>query len=95
MSSNNKPLWEDEDEVDVLDEIKETNKLIVYNDDVNSFEHVIQTLRKVCKHTMEQAEQCTIIIHTKGKCSVKSGSYTELEHYKYAINDRGINAEIE
>lgn len=68
--------------------------LIVYNDDVNTFEHVIETLITVCKHTPEQAEQCTIIIHFKGKCAVKKGSFEELIPMRTALCDRGLSAEI-
>ena len=83
--------WEIE-EVDVID-IEEHN-LVVYNDDVNTFDHVIQTLIEVCNHTPEQAEQCTIIIHYKGKCSVKEGSFEKLKAMRDAICDRGISAEV-
>ncbi|GAB4395796.1 MAG: ATP-dependent Clp protease adaptor ClpS [Microscillaceae bacterium] len=79
----------DEDVVTV-----EEHKLIVFNDDVNTFDHVIQTLIEVCGHTPEQAEQCTWIIHYKGKCVVKDGSFEELKPMRDAICDRGISAEI-
>ena len=82
------------EEVEVDEDQLPTNHLIVYNDDKNTFEWVIVTLMKVCKHTLEQAEQCTHIIHHKGKCSVKEGSFEELEPLKYGINDAGINADI-
>jgi len=74
---------------------EDINDLIVYNDDVNTFEHVINTLIKVCKHTPEQAEQCTLLVHYKGKCAVKKGSFVDLIPYRQAIVDAGINAEIE
>jgi len=76
-----------------VDEFLERD-LIVFNDDVNSFDHVIDTLIKVCKHTQEQAEQCTLIIHHNGKCSVKRGSFEKLQPMRSAICDRGISAEI-
>ena len=66
--------------------------LIVFNDDVNTFDHVIQTLMEVCDHTPEQAEQCTWIIHYKGKCVVKEGSFEKLKPMRDAICDRGISA---
>ena len=69
--------------------------LIVYNDDFNTFEHVINTLIKVCKHDAHQAEQCTYIIHYKGKCSVKKGSYQELKTMRESISEAGIKATIE
>jgi len=68
--------------------------LVVYNDDFNTFEHVINTLIKVCKHSSEQAEQCTWIIHYKGKCSVKKGTYDELHPMKDSICNAGIDAKI-
>ena len=75
-------------------EITELKDLIVFNDDVNTFEHVIETLIKVCKHTPEQAEQCTLLIHYKGKCAVKKGSYEELRPMREAICEVGIDAKI-
>ena len=74
---------------------EDINDLIVYNDDVNTFEHVINTLVKVCKHSAEQAEQCTLLVHYKGKCAVKKGAFTELIPFRQGILDAGINAEIE
>ena len=81
---------------DVLTEeiLEETSNLIVYNDDVNSFKHVIKTLVEVCHHSLEQAEQCTCIIHNHGKCAVKEGTYDDLVPLCSAICDRGISAEI-
>jgi len=69
--------------------------LIVWNDEVNTFEWVIETLMDVCKHSQEQAEQCAMIIHTQGKYAVKQGSYKELKPMCDAITERGINATIE
>ncbi len=69
--------------------------LVVHNDNYNTFDHVINTLIKVCKHDTHQAEQCTYIIHYKGKCSVKNGSFTELKPMKDGITDAGIAATIE
>jgi ATP-dependent Clp protease adaptor protein ClpS len=69
--------------------------LIVFNDDVNTFDHVIESLIKVCKHEVEQAEQCTWIIHFNGKCQVKRGEYEKLEPLCTALLERGISAEIQ
>lgn len=68
--------------------------LMVYNDDFNTFEHVINTLVKVCKHDVHQAEQCTFLIHYKGKCSVKKGLYEELKPMREGISSEGIKASI-
>ncbi len=87
--------WSDTS-VDVLDEVVETavHNLVVFNDDVNTFEHVIDTLIDVCEHTPEQAEQCTLLIHYKGKCAVKNGSWEELVPMRNEICRRGISAEV-
>ncbi|MEZ4902153.1 MAG: ATP-dependent Clp protease adaptor ClpS [Spirosomataceae bacterium] len=87
-------------EIDVIEEIKEEvvekalHNLVVFNDDVNTFDHVIDTLMDVCEHTPEQAEQCTIIIHYKGKCRVKNGTWEELVPMRQEICRRGISAEV-
>lgn len=75
-------------------EVIDVNNLVVFNDDFNTFDHVIQTLIKVCKHTPEQAEQCTWLIHYKGKCAVRSGPVEELNPMRQAICDAGIDARI-
>jgi ATP-dependent Clp protease adaptor protein ClpS len=86
--------WEFESsEVDVLEDQPWT--LIVWNDEVNTFEWVIDTLVEVCDHSAEQAEQCAMLIHSQGKYGVKSGSFEELEPMCTAITDRGIGATIE
>lgn len=71
------------------------SKLVVYNDDHNSFDWVIQCFCKYLKHGSEQAEQCALIIHTKGKCEVKSGSKADLKPFKEALIDAGLSAVIE
>lgn len=81
-----------EEEV-VVEDIK-LYSIVVYNDEVNTFDYVIDTLMEYCEHTFEQAEQCTLIIHFKGKCSVKNGDFEELAPIRTAITDRGISAEI-
>ena len=78
-----------------VDEVTvDEQNVVIYNDDYNTFEHVIATLIKVCKHTNEQAEQCTWLIHHKGKCAVKSGEFERLVPIKNAICDAGIDAKI-
>jgi ATP-dependent Clp protease adaptor protein ClpS len=81
---------------DLLEAIENTDvkDLVVFNDDFNTFEHVIKTLIRVCKHTLEQAEQCTLLIHYKGKCAVRTGSYEELNPMREAICEAGIDAKI-
>ncbi len=80
----------------VLEEVieQDLHDLIVYNDDINTFDHVIETLIKVCKHDSSQAEQCTLIIHYKGKCTVKMGTFIELKPMCQSICDAGIQAAV-
>lgn len=93
-----KPLHKQEEQelVDVMEAVETTElmDLVVFNDDVNTFDHVISTLIRVCQHTPEQAEQCTFLIHYKGKCAVKSGSFDFLRPFREAICEAGIDARI-
>ncbi len=82
-------------DTDVLTEETTGYNLILWNDDVNTFEWVIETLIEICGHSTEQAEQCAMLIHYKGKYAVKTGSYEVLKPQCDAINDRLINATIE
>ncbi|NQZ77798.1 MAG: ATP-dependent Clp protease adaptor ClpS [Ekhidna sp.] len=88
--------FEIEEEIEVSEDIgsEDVRDLMVYNDDFNTFEHVIETLIKVCKHDVHQAEQCTYLIHYKGKCSVKKGMYEELKPMREGITSKGIKASI-
>lgn len=71
------------------------SKLVVFNDDHNSFDWVIECFCNYLKHTPEQAEQLALIIHTKGKAAVKEGIKEELEPYKTALLDAGLTVEIQ
>ena len=87
-------------EFPIIEEFKDVegqgkNSLILHNDEVNTFDFVIESLIEVCKHTTEQAEQCTYLVHYKGKCDVKSGSFDFLRPMRTALVDRGLNATIE
>lgn len=79
---------------ETLEKIISKRDLVVYNDDVNTFDHVIDSLIKVCKHEVEQATQCTYIIHYKGKCDVKKGTFEELKPMCESLLEKGITAEI-
>lgn len=74
--------------------VSREHEIIVYNDDYNTFDHVIDTLINTCDHNPHQAEQCTLIIHYKGKCAVKTGEYKDLKPRCSRILEAGINAEI-
>ena len=78
----------------LAEETANQHEIVMYNDDVNTFDHVIDTLMRVCKHTAEQAEQCSLIIHYKGKCTVKTGELTELIPQCTALLEAGLSAEI-
>lgn len=86
-------------ETDVLvltkEQVKEYNELILWNDDVNTFDHVINTLMELCDHDEDQAHQCALIVHNNGKCAVKRGDYETLRPICTAILDRGISATID
>lgn len=70
------------------------NEIVLFNDEVNTFDHVIETLVHVCKHSYEQAEQCSLLVHYKGKCTVKTGVYEELEPQCSQLLKAGLSAEI-
>ena len=93
ISPHKKP--ENQEVNDVLSITEDTCHLVVWNDDVNTFEWVIETLMEICSHSREQAEQCAYIIHFHGKYVVKNGSYDTLKPMCDAITERSINATIE
>jgi len=76
------------------EEVVAQNEIVLFNDDVNTFDHVIDTLIDVCQHTPEQAEQCAIIVHHKGKCTVKTGLYKDLKPRCSRLLSAGLSAEI-
>ncbi len=83
-----------QEELDILTDEQKNNEIVLFNDDVNTFDHVIETLVYACEHTPIQAEQCAWIVHYKGKCTVKTGSYEELEPRCSLLLDAGLSAEI-
>lgn len=91
----NEILTDSRSDTNVLTSHEETCSLIVWNDEVNTFEWVIETLIEVCGHSPEQAEQCSYFIHYKGKYAVKQGSYDDLKPQCDAITERGIGATVE
>lgn len=70
------------------------NEIVLFNDDVNTFDHVIQTLVDACNHTYEQAEQCSLLVHYRGKCTVKTGPYDDLKPRCSKLLQAGLSAEI-
>jgi len=73
---------------------KKLSEIVLYNDDVNTFDHVIDTLMYACEHTSEQAEQCSLLVHYKGKCTVKTGAYDDLKPRCSKLLEAGLSAEI-
>jgi len=89
-----KPIWEEEEDTVLVEDRIETLALIVYNDNVNTFTHVIECLMKYCGHEEIQAAQCSQLIHNNGKCDVKHGEYEKLKPIKEALCEAGLNAKI-
>ncbi|HPX05870.1 MAG TPA: ATP-dependent Clp protease adaptor ClpS [Tenuifilaceae bacterium] len=89
-SSKNSPFGQEEEGLVT----RESAFLILYNDEVNSYDFVIESLIDVCDHEPVQAEQCTFIAHHKGKCDVKKGTYSSLKPLRDALTQRGLNVVI-
>ncbi|CAM1361203.1 Clp protease ClpS [Tenacibaculum soleae] len=83
-----------QEELDVLIQETKKHEIILHNDDVNTFDFVIDSLVSVCDHTLEQAEQCSVLVHYKGKCTVKTGEYKDLEARCSKLLQLGLSAEI-
>lgn len=90
-----KEWQEQEQDLLVLEEPSESLSIVLYNDEVNTFDHVIQCLVKYCEHSAIQAEQCAWITHYKGKCQVKTGSFEQLRPKCEALLEQGLSAFIE
>lgn len=80
---------------DVITDVEKRYAIILFNDDVNTFDHVIQSLVEICKHHPLQAEQCAIIVHNKGKANVSNGEFNEMAARCQALCDRGLSATVE
>ncbi len=83
-----------QEEIDVLEQVINQNEIVLFNDDVNTFDHVIDSLIDICEHTLEQAEQCAMLVHYKGKCTVKTGEYSDLKPRCSSLLNLGLSAEI-
>lgn len=84
-----------EEEVDLLDELSESFQVLLYNDDVNTFDWVIECLMRICEHDSLQAEQCAMLVHYKGKAVVKKGSLDEMQVICQALCDCELSAVVE
>jgi ATP-dependent Clp protease adaptor protein ClpS len=92
---NTQPFRQEEEDAELLLDDSYDCQLIVWNDEVNTFDWVIETLVEICGHTAEQAEQCAMFIHTKGKYAVKNGTFELLKPMCDSITERGIGATVE
>lgn len=88
------PWTKEQDDVLLEEAVESGREIVLHNDDVNTFDHVIVSLIEVCGHQPLQAEQCALIVHHNGKCSVKRGSFNELEPLCTALLERGLSADI-
>lgn len=95
MDSKTKKQYQDDQDILVQNEEAAAWQLIVWNDEVNTFDWVIKSLVEVCHHTVEQAEQCALFVHFKGKYAVKHGDFDMLRPMCEALLDRGITATVE
>lgn len=89
------PYLEEDDEVLLEEAVEKTKSIVVYNDEHNTFEHVITCFVQYCGHDAIQAEQCAMIIHNNGKCSIKNGTFEKLCPIKEALCENGLSAKIE
>ncbi len=83
-----------QEDFDVAEKEVPKHEIILFNDDIHTFDYVIESLIEICEHTPEQAEQCTFLVHYKGKCAVKTGEYEELKPQCTRLLQRGLSAEI-
>jgi ATP-dependent Clp protease adaptor protein ClpS len=84
----------EQSEGSILEQDAPLYDLVLFNDDVNTFDWVIETLIEVCEHEVIQAEQCAFVVHYKGKCTVKSGDFDSLEPMQRELSNRNLSAEV-
>ena len=89
-----KPKIDPEENIQQIVQTKREHELILYNDDINTFDHVIKILIVVCEHSLMQAQQCSYIVHFSGKCIVKTGPILDLEPRCIKLLEAGLSAEI-
>lgn len=94
IKSYDEPKRRYEEDILTLELEDEVYKLVLHNDDVNTFDFVIMCLMEICEHTLEQAEQCTMLVHYKGKCTVKTGALAKLKPMHQKLLNRGLSSEI-
>lgn len=95
LQSQTNPFVEEDTDVLVDEDLEISNSIVVWNDDVNTFDWVIESLVDICDHSLESAEQCALIIHFAGKHAVRKGTFDDLRPKCEALLDRGISATIQ
>ena len=95
MNETNKPYVNPETKSETATLEDSGCSLVLYNDDVHTFDYVIKALVDICRHTEEQAEQCAILVHCHGSCTVKRGSYSMLLPMHQALLDKELTSEIQ
>lgn len=88
------PKREHQEDVAIAEVLDDVYKLVLYNDDIHTFDYVIEALVEICGHTWEQAEQCTVLVHYKGKCTVKTGSMETLKPMHEKLISKSLTSEI-
>ena len=88
------PSEKTKEKVEVKTDLRNKHQIIIFNDEVNTFDFVIDALISTCEHSLEQAEQCTMIIHYNGKCGVKTGSMKDLKPRCSKLLELGLSASI-
>lgn len=92
--NNDHPTWKESEECDTLLSEELPHVIILHNDEVNTFDFVIECLIEICGHTLEQAQQCTFLVHYRGKCEVKTGTLEKLIPLNNALLKKGLSSEI-
>ncbi|WP_442796150.1 ATP-dependent Clp protease adaptor ClpS [Pelobium manganitolerans] len=80
---------------EILTSLKTVHRLILWNDEVNTFDHVIHCLMKYLDYSENQAEKIAWTVHNEGKCAVLEGSFTEMEIYRKILKQEGLTVTVE
>ncbi len=87
-------ITKEHEKVQLLEQEDYQHKIVLHNDDYNTFDFVIESLIDVCDHNLIQAEQCTMLVHYKGKCEVKTGAINDLKPICSKLLKKGLSAEL-
>ncbi|MFV0531594.1 MAG: ATP-dependent Clp protease adaptor ClpS [Flavobacteriales bacterium] len=87
-------IIKEQEDIQLLEQEAQQHRIVLHNDDFNTFDFVIESLMEVCEHDLHQAEQCTMLVHYKGKCEVKTGDLDDLKPRCSELLKRGLSAEL-